>query len=47
MNQWVPPRPHPGGRLAKMDGFWGQGKDMLDVFFENVDELADFCEWDE
>ncbi len=30
-----------------MQDFKGEGKDRLDAFFDHVEELADFYQWDE
>ncbi len=43
---WVPPRPSPVAHLAKMQDFQGEGRDRVDVFFDHVEELADFYHWD-
>ena len=32
--------------LAKMQDFQGEGSDRLDLFFDHVEELADFYRWD-
>lgn len=39
-NHWVSPLPQHTGHLAKMDDFRGEGNDVLDTFFDHVNELA-------
>ncbi len=43
---YVPACANPVAHLAKMQDFQGEGSDRLDSF-DHVEELADFCRWDE